>query len=518
MAKIAHTIALVLLAALLCPMNASAQKRKKTLPPAKQDTLTILTKQAEGGDATAQNTLANWYYNGKNVEKDYAKAAHWWALAAKQQNPDAVGNLALCYQLGRGLTHDSVRALGLYEKAIELGNKHIIPQHEKLAEGKKSQLFSAQLLYRCYSKGIGVQKDEEKADRYLAILAEAGTAEQKYNVALGYINRQKPDKAVPWLKKAAKDGNIGATFYLGRMMYRGTGISQDRKQGIELMAKAAEKELPGACLEMGKIYLAGDDVERDAEKGTEYLKKAAGVSSEAGWLLAMCYLKGEGVTQDYYLATQWIAQYAGSHKKELRQLLDDKNNQLFEEYLDGMHSYAVENDFNDAMESFKKVAKGKVAEGTTMQAVCLGNKNYAKYSEKKAVKLMEKAAATSALAQYYLSSMLFKGKGVEKDKERALELLKKAAEHGIAEAQCDLADRYMEGNLVAQDYVKAATLYLKAEAQHKLTPEAAKNLAKCYQLKVSSLPDLNNAKQRMEKLKAYKADDKLTELLHMVAD
>lgn len=518
MTRISHIIALVLLALLICPTNADAQKRKKTDVKAKQDSLTILNQLANSGDAAAQNTLANWYYAGKNVERDYSKAAHWWSLAAKKQNPDAVGNLALCYQLGRGLKADSAKAIGLYQKAIELGNKLILPQHEKLADGKKGSLFSAQLLYQCYSRGIGVSANEEKADKYLGMLADAGNAEYQYNVALGYLNWKKPDKAVPWLKKAAKKGNIGAIFYLGRMMYRGTGIQQDREQGIALMTKAADSGLPGACLEMGKIYLAGDDVKRDAKKGAAYLSNAAGISGEAGWTLAKCYLKGDGVEKDYYQAAQWMAEYAGSHKKDIAKLLDDDNSQVFKQYLEGLHHYYIEKDYDAALKVFKLVAKEKIDEGVTMQALCLANKNYARNNDKKAAKLMAKAASTSSLAKYHMATMLFKGQGVKKDKEKAVELLKSAAEEGIAEAQCELADRYMEGKDVTQDYVKAAKLYLKAETQHKLTPDAARNLAKCYQLKVSALPDLNKAKERIEQLKATKTVDRLQGLLRMVAD
>lgn len=507
--KIAKSIIMILIAIAMLPNIGNAQRRAtaRVQKESKQDTLAIMKKRAEGGDAAAQNTLGTWYYAGRyGAPQDYNQAAHWWAKSAQQENVDGVGNLALCYQLGRGLKTDSVKAIALYKKAIKLGNKAIIPQHEKLADGKNPSMFSAQLMYQCYSQGIGVKRDEQKAAKYKAMLAEAGSAEEKFKLALDYINHQQPDKAIPWLRQAAKANHVGAIFYLGRLLYRGTGVAQNREQGIALMEKAAVRDFPGACLEMGKIYLSGNEIARDAQKGAAYLQKVAGLSPEGGWLLAQCYLKGDGVQQDYHKATQWIAEYVGSHKKELQALIDE--NLAFNSYLSGLYQLRVKHDSEQAIACFKKVTKAKVAEGLTMTALAQQEKN-----EKKAAKTMTKAAKNSSAACLYLSQMYQQGKGVERNREKALELLQKAADDGIAEAQCLLADRYMEGDGVSQDYVKAASLYLKAEAQHHLTPQAANRLARCYKLKVSSLPDLNNASERIAQLEKVQANDKLSKLL-----
>ena len=77
----------------------------------KKDSLAILTEKATKGDAVSQNILGVWYYTGKNVKQDYKIALDWWAKSAKQDNPDAIGNMAMCYQLGNGIKKDSVMAL-----------------------------------------------------------------------------------------------------------------------------------------------------------------------------------------------------------------------------------------------------------------------------------------------------------------------------------------------------------------------------------------------------------------------
>ncbi|MBQ6063722.1 MAG: sel1 repeat family protein [Prevotella sp.] len=493
---------------------------KDTVKPktvSKVDSVAMLIQRADSGNAVAQNLLGYWYYVGKNVKKDYQKAANWWAKAAKQENAHGVGNLAMCYQLGHGIKADSVMAMKLYLKAIELGNKDIIPKHERAIAKDRGNLFSTRLLYHCYERGIGVKADPKKAEKLYEVLAEKGDADRQFNLALDYINKQQYEKAIPWLKRAMQKGHVGATFYMGKLTFQGTGVAQDKKQGIAWMEKAAETQFPGACLELGKIYLKGDGVEANAPKGAEYLKQTAGVSSEAGWLLGLCYLKGEGVAQDYHFAAQWIAEYVGSHKKEFNQLFEDGNkDEAFSQYLWGLKHYYIYKDYDKAVESFSKVSKAKHQEGTMMTALCLAQKEYRKHHAKKAFKLMEKAAKAVPAAQYHLAMMYGKGEGVKRDQQKSLELLQKAADGGVAEAQCALGDKYMAGDIVARDYVKAAKLYLAAESQRQLSEKAAKGLAECYKKHVLALPDLDNANARVEKLNKHKSNSRLADLLKIM--
>ena len=507
MKKYISILIVVLASSLAVNSSCMAKDIKKPKVTNEQDSLTMVIQKADSGNAVAQNILGYWYYVGKNVKKDYQAAVNWWSKAAKQENADGVGNLALCYQLGHGIKADSVMAIKLYLKAIELGNKKIVPKHERIVKDK-GNLFSAQLLYQCYKRGVGVKADPEKAEKYYEMIVDKGDADRQFNLALDYINKRQFDKAIPWLKRAMLKGHVGATFYMGKLTFLGTGVMQDKKEGIALMEKCAETQFPGACLELGKIYLKGD--------GANYLKQASGISSEAGWLLALCYLKGEGVGQDYHFAVQWLAEYVGSHKKEFNQLFQDNNEESFSQYLWGLKHYYVYKDYDSAMECFSKVEKAKHPEGTMMKGLCFAQKGYDKYNAKKAFKLMTKAAKTVPAANYHLAMMYEKGEGVKKNLQKSVELMQKAADMGIAEAQCALGDMYMEGGLVARDYVKASKLFLAAEAQKHLSVESAKNLAECYKMHVLTLPDLENAKSRIEKLNNYKSNSRIMDLLKIM--
>ena len=65
---------------------------------------------AEQGDATAQFNLALMYEIGKGVPQDYAQALKWYRKAAEQGNAKAQNNLALMYAKGQGVPQDYVQA------------------------------------------------------------------------------------------------------------------------------------------------------------------------------------------------------------------------------------------------------------------------------------------------------------------------------------------------------------------------------------------------------------------------
>ena len=498
----------------VCAMQPVKKQTRKTNVV---ESTAVILQQAQAGNAAAQNTVGLWYYVGKDtIRQDYMQALQWWARAAKQDNADAIGNMAMCYQLGRGTKPDSAMAVKLYESAINKGNKSVIPQHEKLAN--KGSIFSSLFLRECYIKGIGVDKSPQKATEYLEKAAKAGHESSQYTLALQLLNGKQPEKAAAWFKQAAKQGNAGATYYYGNMLYKGTGVKQDKQSGIALLKQAAAKDFVMANYQLGLIYKDGDGVEKDAAKAFSYIKKAAWQGNpNAQWQLGMMYLNGEGIAQDYYFAAQWLAEQAmTTHMKEINDLLKADNEGSFSQYLMGLRKYHVDKDYEAAIDCFKKVEKAKNIEGTTMLAVCQANKDYKKRNLKKAIKQLTKAAAISPAAQYYLSAMYETGTGVDKVDAKAVELLKAAADKGVAYAQCKLGDRYMTGSGVEQNTTKAALLYLDAEAQNHLTPQSAKHLAECYKQKLAVLPDLQNADKRMEQLGKQKVNNNLINLLNLL--
>jgi TPR repeat protein len=77
---------------------------------------------AEGGDATAQNSVGALYDHGLGVDEDDATAVYWYQLAADQNLPLAMRNVANMYAGGYGVPFDEALAESWYEKAARMGD------------------------------------------------------------------------------------------------------------------------------------------------------------------------------------------------------------------------------------------------------------------------------------------------------------------------------------------------------------------------------------------------------------
>ena len=78
-------------------------------------------KDAESGDADAQNNLGGMYDNGQGVPQDVAEAVKWYRLAADQGYAMAQYNLGVMYDNGQGVPQDDAEALKWYRLAADQG-------------------------------------------------------------------------------------------------------------------------------------------------------------------------------------------------------------------------------------------------------------------------------------------------------------------------------------------------------------------------------------------------------------
>lgn len=85
-------------------------------------TLPAIEQAAEQGDAEAQFQLGALYANGKGVEQDTTRAAHWLQRSAEQGFVQAQTLLGWCHTAGNGVEHDMGTAIEWYLKAAEQGD------------------------------------------------------------------------------------------------------------------------------------------------------------------------------------------------------------------------------------------------------------------------------------------------------------------------------------------------------------------------------------------------------------
>lgn len=148
----------------------SAQKEGST----PEEKFLQLRKEADAGNAKAQNGLGVMYYTGEIVTKDAtgkvmdndpAAAAGWFYRAAIQGYAEAQFNLGLMYANGEGVTKDESKAVEWFRKAAEQGN-----------------VDAQNNLGVMYFTGEGVPKDVAKAREWFRKAAAQGNADAQANL------------------------------------------------------------------------------------------------------------------------------------------------------------------------------------------------------------------------------------------------------------------------------------------------------------------------------------------------
>ena len=101
----------------------------------------------------------------------------------------------------------------------------------------------------------------EQVVKMLAPVAEQAEPDLQLLLALAYIKLQsvdeKPQKGVPWLRKAAKSGSAQAQQIYGSLLFKGIRVEKDTERGLYWLRRAALQDDPTALYNLGVAYLGG---------------------------------------------------------------------------------------------------------------------------------------------------------------------------------------------------------------------------------------------------------------------
>ena len=168
-----------------------------------------------------------------------------------------------------------------YAKALE--------KYSKAFEYKTPDSYCAMgVLYR---DGLAVEKDLDKAEKYLLEAYELGSEQAVFELGDFYNwaaeDRIDYEKAFKYYSEAVDNHiqEIWADYHLGVFYRDGTGVKKDYGKAIDYLKKASALGNSQADVEMGFMYLNGEGVECDTSKALEYFKKAADAGNEDGKVL-----------------------------------------------------------------------------------------------------------------------------------------------------------------------------------------------------------------------------------------
>ena len=194
--------------------------------------------ELELGDADAQFSLGERYYNGDGVDRDDEEAVRLWRLAAEQGHVDAQARLGSWYAepVNGGWSRDAAEAVRWYRLAAEQG--HVGAQYT---------------LGSIYYFGDDVDEDHAEAVRWYRLAAEQ--AEQ--------------DDADLWRLIAHR---LGEMYRYGRRHF---DVDEDHAEAVRWYRLAAEQGHARAQQELGEMYELGEGVEEDDVEALRWYRLSA---------------------------------------------------------------------------------------------------------------------------------------------------------------------------------------------------------------------------------------------------
>lgn len=433
-------------------------------------------KAADNQDHIAQYILAICHKYGTLEKKDPHRAAVNFELAAYQGVVDAQYETFRTYITGEGIKEpDKTKAAGWLKKAAVSGDfraiyfyaanklltldmdfkdldlkKHDlakIPQEswkdEELikllakAADLQNGILGVQYFYAYYL--MYIKKDElDKAAKLFCNAAVKDIGNARFEVIMAFsrdlipFNSKSlnPKMALNWLKKAYREVRKmeNKQDFLQRLDYvngcfflYGYAYEKDIKNAYKYLSKASEQNYGNALYKLAQCYKTGvardrrgSYIGKNPSKALEYLQKC-----EYSFPAAK-----------YELAESYYRQAENSVRKH-RRCPPQKN---------CTYCARINDSYREAFYRFQQCAQNKYAPAYVYLGLCYRDGKGGVYSSEYMAAYYFDLASQADIPEghYLLAQCLLDGKGVAKDRERAVTLLQQAADEGHAQAAREL--------------------------------------------------------------------------------
>lgn len=246
--------------------------------------------EAENGNSEAQFNLGRMYEYGDWVGQDYSKAAYWYdklredrhiystinlawlyseglgvvkneqkafnlyMVAANKDMDDAIHNLGLCYEYGKGVKADKVEALKWYRKNLDrrynpvgqlltVDRYYNIVYMQKIKDPQKLTINACYWLYK-YLHRLENNHDAE-IDDIIHQAESIGVDDPEIMSEFGsyfifHRNVKKYEEALKWLRLAENQNERKAIRNIGYCYENGLGVSKNYAEAKKYYLKARE--------------------------------------------------------------------------------------------------------------------------------------------------------------------------------------------------------------------------------------------------------------------------------------
>ena len=252
----------------------------------------------------------------------------------------------------------------------------------------------------CYIQGTGVEKNAAEGLKWLKKAVELKNLRACSNLGLHYMEgdivKRDPVEAARLWKIAADGGHPRALYNLGWCYAEGVGVEQNSAQAFKLWLQAAEKGEPYAMLNCARCYRDGKETERNMKEAIKWYRKSAemGMPRAMFELAQVLLAEKENVNENKEEAIKWLTIAAD---------------------------------------------EAEMPEAQVLLGMCLVVPGSDLALPADTIRLFTAAADKGhPVAQYLLGVALYEGAGIKQDREKGLDLIRKAAAQGLPEAQAYL--------------------------------------------------------------------------------
>jgi len=285
---------------------------------------------AAKGDAESENTLGLMYRDGTNgLRRDYARAVHYFRLAADQGNTNAEANLGVAFLFGHGVPKDAAQALHYFQLSAASGNSSAEAglgfiyefgdgvtadsaqalQHYLRSANSGNGYGQAGLGY-LYETGAGVTRDYTTALQYFQLSASQGNsfgendAGTLYEYGLGVPKNYAA--ALRDFQLSAQQGNSFGESNLATMFAFGRGVPLDYAVALRYFTLSADDDNPYGEAGLGYLFENGKGVAVDYARALHLFGQSAAHGNSFGQFgLGYAYATGNGVARDLSVALRY---------------------------------------------------------------------------------------------------------------------------------------------------------------------------------------------------------------------
>lgn len=160
----------------------------------------------------------------------------------------------------------------------------------------------------CYYNGIAYKENDETAFIWCYRAAKMGHAGAQNVLGNLFVEREMPDHALQWYKRAAIQREAAALYNIGTLYERGLAVPQSDTDAFKWYKEAAALGSINAQNVLGIFYEQAIGTMQDAGQAVKwYTESAMQGHPHAQYNLARCYHDGFGVLESQPLAFHWFS-------------------------------------------------------------------------------------------------------------------------------------------------------------------------------------------------------------------